>query len=78
MFLVIDGCNSQSFDDLPNLFGQPIVCLMSPCNLPPSTQGQLTLYDMMLTKAGFLAFILMKSFFSPGQAGASNKRKRLN
>ncbi|PVU85601.1 hypothetical protein BB559_006924 [Furculomyces boomerangus] len=34
LFLIIESPNSASFKDIPRLFGQPLVCLMSPTHVP--------------------------------------------
>jgi len=36
LFLIIDSNNSVAFKNLQNVFNQPIVCLMSPTEYPPS------------------------------------------
>lgn len=33
---------NNSFQNIPNLFGQPVVCLLSPERAPPTMQGQLS------------------------------------
>lgn len=33
---------NYSFQNIPNLFGQPVVCLLSPERAPPTMQGQLS------------------------------------
>ena len=35
LFLIVDSENSWSFNSLPVIFGQPLVILMSPQELPP-------------------------------------------
>ncbi|KAK3088333.1 hypothetical protein FSP39_017775 [Pinctada imbricata] len=40
LFLIIDSANSSAFENFPNLFGQPVVCLMSPEKVPPTMQDQ--------------------------------------
>ncbi|XP_070581867.1 protein SCAI-like [Ptychodera flava] len=42
LFLVVDSNNSTVFKNIPNLFGQPVVCLMSPTTLPKNVQDQNT------------------------------------
>ncbi|XP_071801789.1 protein SCAI-like [Asterias amurensis] len=42
LFLVIDSPNSHAFKNFPNLFGQPVVCLMSPESFPVTIQEQTT------------------------------------
>ncbi|XP_077861892.1 protein SCAI-like [Saccoglossus kowalevskii] len=42
LFLVVDSTNSVVFKNVPNLFGQPLVCLMSPTQLPKNLQDQNT------------------------------------
>ncbi|XP_064616454.1 protein SCAI-like isoform X2 [Liolophura sinensis] len=40
LFLIIDSDNSSSFQNFPNLFGQPVVCLLSPEQTPTTLQDQ--------------------------------------
>ncbi|PAA60734.1 hypothetical protein BOX15_Mlig029701g1 [Macrostomum lignano] len=40
LFLVIDSDNSFAFHNFPNLFGQPLVCLMSPEEAPANFADQ--------------------------------------
>lgn len=43
MFIVIDSDNSFVFQHIPRYFGQPLVVLMSPQDVPPAFQSKLTL-----------------------------------
>uniref|UniRef100_F6YDK0 Protein SCAI n=1 Tax=Ciona intestinalis TaxID=7719 RepID=F6YDK0_CIOIN len=38
MLIIVDSDNANAFSNLPNLFGQPVVCLMAPDQLPHSTK----------------------------------------
>lgn len=40
MFLIIDSDNSYIFQNMPRHFGQPLVILMSPVELPPSLHSK--------------------------------------
>lgn len=40
LFLICDSDNSSAFQCFPNLFGQPLVCLLSPEQLPSTMQDQ--------------------------------------
>lgn len=40
LFLVVDSNNSSAFKNWPNLFGQPLICLLSPEEIPPSFEDQ--------------------------------------
>lgn len=40
LFVVVDSDNSSSFQNIPNLFGQPVVCLLSPERAPPTMQDK--------------------------------------
>ncbi|XP_067661934.1 protein SCAI-like isoform X1 [Haliotis asinina] len=40
LFLIIDSDNSSAFQNFPNLFGQPMVCLLSPEQVPTTMQDQ--------------------------------------
>jgi hypothetical protein len=40
LFIIIDSDNSSAFEHWPNLFGQPLVCLLSPEEIPTSLQDQ--------------------------------------
>ncbi|KAK2172852.1 hypothetical protein NP493_924g01018 [Ridgeia piscesae] len=40
LFIIVDSDNSSAFQEWPNLFGQPLVCLLSPEQLPSTFQGQ--------------------------------------
>ncbi|BFZ05585.1 hypothetical protein BsWGS_08624 [Bradybaena similaris] len=40
LFLIIDSSNSSAFQSFPNLFGQPLVCLLSPEQIPATMQDQ--------------------------------------
>ncbi|KAI8750598.1 protein SCAI [Biomphalaria glabrata] len=40
LFLIIDSSNSSAFQNFPNLFGQPLVCLLSPEQVPVTMQDQ--------------------------------------
>lgn len=46
MFIIIDSDNSFVFQHIPRYFGQPLVILMSPQDVPPAFQGmpQYTIY----------------------------------
>lgn len=39
LFIIIDSDNSFVFQHIPRYFGQPLVILMSPQDIPPSYQG---------------------------------------
>lgn len=39
MFIIIDSDNSFVFQHIPRYFGQPLVILMSPQDVPPAFQG---------------------------------------
>jgi len=43
MFVVIDSDNSFVFQHIPRYFGQPLVVLMSPQDVPPAFQGEIPL-----------------------------------
>lgn len=40
MFIIIDSDNSFVFQHVPRYFGQPLVTLMSPQDVPPHFQGE--------------------------------------
>ncbi|KAK3788203.1 hypothetical protein RRG08_041209, partial [Elysia crispata] len=40
LFLIIDSSNSSAFQNFPNIFGQPLVCLLSPEQVPVTMQDQ--------------------------------------
>ena len=40
LFLIIDSNNSIAFQNMPNLFGQPFVSLLSPIKLPAAFHGK--------------------------------------
>nr|CAB3265882.1 protein SCAI [Phallusia mammillata] len=40
MMIIVDSDNSKAFSMLPNLFGQPVICLMAPEELPNSIKEQ--------------------------------------
>ncbi|XP_025112792.1 protein SCAI-like isoform X2 [Pomacea canaliculata] len=40
LFLIVDSDNSSAFQNFPNLFGQPLVCLLSPDQVPSNMQDQ--------------------------------------
>ncbi|XP_070182651.1 protein SCAI-like isoform X2 [Littorina saxatilis] len=40
LFLIVDSSNSSAFQNVPNLFGQPLVCLLSPEQVPATMQEQ--------------------------------------
>ncbi|KAK7491648.1 hypothetical protein BaRGS_00017101 [Batillaria attramentaria] len=40
LFLIVDSSNSSAFQNFPNLFGQPLVCLLSPEQVPGNMQEQ--------------------------------------
>lgn len=52
LFLIIDSNNSIVFQNLPNLFGQPLISLLSPVKSPPSFQS--TFFDDSETNWHFL------------------------
>lgn len=41
LFLIIDSNNSIAFQNMPNLFGQPFVSLLSPIKLPSVFHGKI-------------------------------------
>lgn len=41
LFLIIDSNNSIAFQNMPNLFGQPFVSLLSPVKLPAAFHGKI-------------------------------------
>lgn len=43
---------NYSFQNIPNLFGQPVVCLLSPERAPPTMQGQLSTKGPLLNTHG--------------------------
>ncbi|GLD51886.1 protein SCAI isoform X1 [Lates japonicus] len=40
LFVIVDSSNSTAFKNFTNLFGQPLVCLLSPTAYPKSVQDQ--------------------------------------
>lgn len=40
LFLIVDSNNSIEFRNMPNVFDQPVMCLMSPINYPSSVQDK--------------------------------------
>lgn len=40
-FVIVDSDNSFVFQHVPRYFGQPLVILMSPQDIPPNFQGKL-------------------------------------
>lgn len=58
-FIIVDSDNSFVFQHIPRYFGQPMVVLMSPQDIPPSFQGtllQYTLLDQCLNSRKVLSF----------------------
>ncbi|CAF0961872.1 unnamed protein product [Didymodactylos carnosus] len=58
MFLIVDSTNSVAFQNMPNLFGQPLVSLLSPVKLPTvfhDYQNKGSLFTLFLTSPA-LAF----------------------
>jgi len=52
LFLIIDSNNSIVFQNLPNLFGQPLISLLSPVKSPQTfqnSQNQGSLFTLFLT-----------------------------
>ena len=43
LFLIVDSDNSSAFQHFPNLFGQPVVCLLSPEQVPSNIPGTMFL-----------------------------------
>lgn len=41
LFLIIDSNHSIAFQNMPNLFGQPFLSLLSPIKLPTIFQGKI-------------------------------------
>ncbi|XP_076359489.1 protein SCAI isoform X1 [Tachypleus tridentatus] len=41
LFLILDSDNSHSYEHMPRYFGQPLIVLMSPENVPPNFHDQL-------------------------------------
>ncbi|XP_036018192.1 protein SCAI isoform X1 [Mus musculus] len=41
LFIVVDSSNSVAYKNFTNLFGQPLVCLLSPTAYPKALQGQM-------------------------------------
>ncbi|XP_071154615.1 protein SCAI-like isoform X1 [Mytilus edulis] len=39
LFLIVDSDNSSAFQNFPNLFGQPVVCFLSPEQVPHAMQA---------------------------------------
>lgn len=56
MFIIIDSDNSFVFQHIPRYFGQPLVVLMSPQDVPPAFQGR-RLY--------FFQYLLISKFGCP-------------
>jgi len=44
LFLIIDSNNSIVFQNMPNLFGQPFVSLLSPVKIPAVFHGKKSNY----------------------------------
>lgn len=44
LFVIIDSDNSYVFQNIPRHFGQPLVILMSPLELPHPMHGSIILY----------------------------------
>ena len=40
LFIVVDSENSSVFGNMPHFFGQPLVVLMSPQDIPAQFQGE--------------------------------------
>uniref|UniRef100_W5MCE5 Suppressor of cancer cell invasion n=1 Tax=Lepisosteus oculatus TaxID=7918 RepID=W5MCE5_LEPOC len=40
LFIIVDSSNSMAYKNFTNLFGQPLVCLLSPTTYPKSMQDQ--------------------------------------
>ncbi|KAJ8286429.1 hypothetical protein GJAV_G00039170 [Gymnothorax javanicus] len=40
LFIIVDSSNSSAYKNFTNLFGQPVVCLLSPAGYPKSMQEQ--------------------------------------
>lgn len=49
LFIVIDSPNAHAFTNMPNLFGQPTICLMSPTQLPVTIQDNVPHKGNLLT-----------------------------
>ncbi|PNJ19608.1 SCAI isoform 6, partial [Pongo abelii] len=39
LFIIVDSSNSVAYKNFTNLFGQPLVCLLSPTAYPKALQG---------------------------------------
>jgi hypothetical protein len=46
LFLIIDSNNSIAFQNMPNLFGQPFISLLSPIKLPSVFHGKKSTNDI--------------------------------
>ncbi|CAF3648141.1 unnamed protein product [Rotaria sordida] len=56
LFLIIDSNNSIVFQNLPNLFGQPLISLLSPVKIPTAFhdyQNKGSLFTLFLTSPAF-------------------------
>jgi len=40
LMIIVDSSNSHAFKYFPSLFGQPLICLMSPVTVPTTMQGK--------------------------------------
>ena len=40
LFVIVESHNSEIFQSIPNVFNQPLICLMSPTKLPEHLNGK--------------------------------------
>lgn len=64
MFIIIDSDNSFVFQHIPRYFGQPLVILMSPQDVPPAFQGRPREGFMEFQSIQYLIFIATSLSFS--------------
>ena len=60
LFIIIDSDNSFVFQHIPRYFGQPLVVLMSPQDVPPNYQGTSN-YCIYLSKVSHVIFLAVRN-----------------
>lgn len=59
-FVIVDSDNSFVFQNIPRYFGQPMVILMSPQDVPPNFQGKKKKYITL--QLWFLIIVILRIF----------------
>jgi len=62
LFLIIDSNNSIAFQNMPNLFGQPFISLLSPIKLPAVFHGNKKSLSAQPFQGGTHIFCVCKAY----------------